>query len=137
MLNYNNMNELVGCKILKAFIDKNRDGTVYLQTEGGPIRLEPEGDCCARAFLNGVTLANALVDAEVTSIENLETTQAGREAEDVYDHDVVDIWGHRIHTTKGTCTFDMRTHHNGYYSGWLNVNRVQSIPAGLPELEDF
>lgn len=31
------------------------------------------------------------------------------------------VWGHRILTSKGICTIEMRVDHNGYYSGWLNV----------------
>lgn len=117
---------LVGKHVVRALVS---EGDVYLDCADGAIRLRPEGDC-ASCFIAGVTLADALTDATVMSIEDLEFSSSG-------DDTVVDVFGHRIHTTRGTCTVDMRTEHNGYYSGRLYVDADVSIPTDAKPLEDF
>lgn len=96
--------------------------------------LAPEGDCCARAYVQGVSIAYALKDAKVTAVEDIETTERPTMGS---SDNVVDCWGHRIHTTKGTCTIDCRTVHNGYYSGHMVISQVTEVPKNAKPLDDF
>jgi hypothetical protein len=122
--------QLTGRRILTAHL---ADGSVYLTTADGlTIQLEPEGDCCANAFFQHVDCSEALTDAVVSEVQDLEWSSS----EDG-DSKTVDVWGHRIHTSRGICTFDMRTEHNGYYSGRLEARVVDGLPAHAKPLEDF
>ena len=101
------------------------------------LRLSPEGDCCAYAYVQHVNNPEALFDATVLRVDDLEVTKSMHEAaveeyraEHEYDPDVLDIWGHRINTTRGTCVFDCRTSHNGYYSGSFTASLVGVVPVG-------
>lgn len=130
----NSMRDLVGLTITEA----KYDGTyIYLICSRGraPDRivvLEPYGDCCAHTYVEHVDCAEALVNAIVTDVQDLE--QSSNES----DYEVIDTWGHRIHTDKGICTLDMRTSHNGYYGGHLNVSeRDTAVPANAQVLVDF
>ena len=140
---------LVGKQIARALI---HNGDIYLEVggqcmrhddcvetpemgkecgAGTIIRLNPEGDCCASAYIQGVSIAYALVDATVTAVGDMDGGSEDR------DGGQVDTWGHTITTTKGMCSLDMRTEHNGYYSGWMNVSEEATIPEGAKALEDF
>lgn len=121
--------ELIGKHIKNAYFN---NGNIYLQcNQVKTYCLEPEGDCCAHAYVNAVNGADALIDATITSIEDLEFSSNGDG-----DYSVIDVWGHRIHTTKGICTLDMRTEHNGYYGGWLKINLVETVPDNSQQLQD-
>ncbi len=127
--------KLLGKKIVRARI---LEGEIILDLDGGPcIVLSPYGDCCAHCYIQHVSLSNALVDATVTGVEEImseptDTEKASNTAE------VFEGWGHRIHTTRGTCSIEMRVEHNGYYGGELQCEeRDANYRATAPLLEDF
>ena len=136
------LKELVGLTVEAAY--KHEDNIYLALLDGRIVRLRPEGDCCAWCYIAGATLTDALTVATVTSVEDLEMVQ-----EDRSYGDAIDTWGHRIHTTRGTCTFDMRVEHNGYYGGTLKVefnhppygplrgSPLTIIPEGAKPLEDW
>lgn len=73
--------ELIGKHIKSAYFN---NGNIYLQCDQVKIYcLEPEGDCCAYAYVNSVNSVNsvngadALVDATITSVEDLEFSNGG------------------------------------------------------------
>lgn len=134
-----NLTDLIGLRIDAAY---SRFDSVFLACDTGRIvRLETVGDCCARAFIQHIDNAQALVGAEILDVEDLHHTaemlaaiKADKEESD-YDESY-DIWGHRFITTQGTCVFDCRTSHNGYYSGWMEADWCDGVPAGATPLED-
>ncbi len=123
-----NLSDLAGKRVWNAF--KSNDD-IYLETDKGAFRLYPEGDCCANCFVVSVDNADALRAAEILRVEDLDTS-----SEEV-DWMTTDTFGHRIVTDRGICTIDMRTEHNGYYSGCLNVVAVDCVPNGANPLHDF
>ncbi len=133
------LEDIVGLHVVRAWIAVVDEGDEYtspdeilvLETTTGVVHLTPEGDCCARAYLEAVAGAEALTDATITEVEDLECTREERG-----DSDVLDTWGHRIHTTRGICTLDLRTSHNGWYSGSLSA-RPGALPEDATVLEDF
>lgn len=148
--------ELVGLRIeqaLQAINIHSGDLEIYLVfLDGRIVRLCPEGDCCAHAYIAQVNNPEALLIATIISIEDLEHSyerideirnaeDGGRgvgdsENPDDDDDHAFDIWGHRINTDRGTCVIDCRTSHNGYYSGWLNVAWVDEVPEGAIPLQE-
>lgn len=127
------LSKLVGMSIQKALYDGD---SLYLFCEGKKeiIKLEPTGDCCARCFIAQVNFSETL-KGEVAKVERLEFK---RENDGDYG-DVTDIFGYDITTLRGTCTIDMRTQHNGYYSGdfeWHEID-ANSVPTTAKELTDF
>ncbi len=121
------LQDLVGLVVRDARYDKDN---IYLNlVDGTCVALMPEGDCCANCFIEHVSIAYALTDAVIASVENID----GERKED--DSGVDEDWGHRITTNKGVCSIEMRVTHNGYYGGCLNVGVCPSNNS--PVLDDF
>ncbi len=86
------LEQLVGAKLL----DARYDGTsIFLNTTTGSIALTPEGDCCARCYVQHVSFAFALVDAVVAKVEQIESEPT--EVELAEPHDVLVGWGSPDH----------------------------------------
>lgn len=125
--------ELVGLRIDRA-LQRNVDGDLHVilvLDDGRILVLEPEGDCCAHAYIQHVNNPECLNGALITAVDELHATLV---EEDKFG--VVDMWGHRIHTNHGTCVIECRTEHNGYYSGWCNIRWADSIPGDAVPLEE-
>jgi len=131
------INKLVGLEIANVRVPDrySGDGSIYLNLADGKrcIVLTPEGDCCAHCYIQHINFAEVLQGAKVTEVEDLE----GNRIEPEQYGDVVDCWGHRIHTTKGICTIDMRLSHNGYYGGALTMSEQDGWYTEGKPLEDF
>ena len=124
---------LIGATIKRATFDKS-DGCLYFDTDRGVFRGEPIGDCCACCYVQHVSGADALASgAVVTSTEDLDLPPV---PDDEVSGTVTDNWGHRITTTKGTCSIEMRVDHNGYYGGSLHLCIYDGDPEG-GTLDDF
>lgn len=129
-----NLDLLVDETIVQAFLN---EGYIYLSLDTGRnIALVPEGDCCANCYINGINFSEQLLGT-IISVDELDGGQEIEKTESGYEGNHIDIWGHRIHTTQGFCTIDMRTEHNGYYSGRLLMKDAKIIPVGAKPLEDF
>lgn len=105
---------------------------LYLETDSGSFRLAPYGDCCAHCYIQHVSGADALAPGAV--VMGVEDIAGNREEPSEYD--VSDTWGHRIATTKGTCSIEMRVDHNGYYGGSLEIYSHEGALPGVA-LDDF
>lgn len=115
-----NLHTLIGKTIHQVTI---LDGDLFFITDGGTYKAAPDGDCCANCYIQHLAYSEALAPgAVVTAIEDVELPP---DPESDPDNDyVIDVWGHRIITTKGTCTIEMRVDHNGFYGGTLEVTQV-------------
>lgn len=120
---------LIGRRVVEA--RRDGDGITLLFEDGLAMNLDPEGDCCAHAFIQHVSLASALVGGTIHSVETIHSPSV-----DAPDLGVTDAWGHRIRTDKGTCSIEMRCEHNGYYGGQLTMRWRADVLEG-PALEDF
>ncbi len=124
--------ELIGKHIIDA---RYADGNIYLNMEDGKtVALEPYGDCCAHCYIENVSGSEALQDATVESIQDLDVPLSDDDVND--DSTVTNAWGHRVLTSKGICNIEMRVVHNGYYGGSLEA-RVIDGTSQAPLLEDF
>ncbi len=129
------LGELVGLHVVDA--RKTEDGDIILNVETRAIRLTPAGDCCATCYIQHVDGSEVLTDATITAIERLEFPVHEITEKEQAEADVLDGWGHRIHTTKGICTIDMRVAHNGDYGGKLDPTRTATSDKISPILVDF
>lgn len=118
------------------------DGSIYLVLADGRIAvLVPQADCCAATYVQHINNPECLAGSTIVSVEDLTLTGEQRKAiaaeeEHANCAEVVDIWGHRINTTAGTCVLDCRTEHNGYYSGWLELGWATALPEDAKPLEE-
>lgn len=129
-----NLDALVGLTVEAAY--RAEEDIWLVSIDGRTVRLRPHGDCCAYCYVAGATLTDALLVATISSIEDLGVDSVQAEADDYGE--TVDTFGHRFHTSRGTCTLDMRTEHNGYYSGWLCATLdAGNVPEGAKPLVDF
>lgn len=105
---------------------------VVISTTDGLYVFGAQGDCCAHAYFAGATGTEAL-RGEVLAAE-----QSDGETETAEYGDETDHCFHTITTVRGRCTLELRTEHNGYYSGW--VEHCEGAERGLGPLrplEDF
>lgn len=125
--------ELVGATIERVTFDKS-SGTLFFATDRGVYRGDPEGDCCSYCYVQHVSGTDALAKgAVVMAVEGIDDLPPVPPDE---VNDVTDNWGHRITTTKGVCSIEMRVDHNGYYGGWLNFGLFKGEPKGS-DIDDF
>lgn len=119
----------------KCVINARYDGdSIHLNLLGNKyISLVPYGDCCSHCFIQNVSGSEALVDAAILSVEDLECVASEQEEN---EHEAVNAWGHRIVTNKGICSIEMRVYHNGYYGGSLDPS-MHDGQSNAKVLEDF
>lgn len=86
-------------------------GDLYFVTDTGPLAFEAYGDCCAHAYFYQVEGMDEILGRPILSVEEGETTctEQGRE--------YLDAFFVTIKTDRGRATAELRTEHNGYYSG--------------------
>lgn len=130
------LQELVGKRIVEARLVKvvGCDDWIELDFGGGYARLVPEGDCCARAYIQHVTNAWTLQGALVTSVESSVSAIVEGSPD---KGDVTDGWCVTVDTDRGTCTIEMRVEHNGYYSGTLTYEDSVEPSGGELLVDDF
>ncbi len=129
-----NLEDLVGKRIHCAM--KYANDIYLITTDNKIIHLYPYGECCSECFIQHVSIAYALfADAEVLSIENIASENMPKDvnAYNCYN----EKWGHKIHTTKGICSIEMRLEGSGNYEGCLDIEMVDYIPKLAVILDDF
>lgn len=129
-----NNDDLVGKHIKDA---RHNGESIYLNlVDGSCVSLTPYGDCCANCYIQNVDGSEALVDATVKQVEDLECQLSDEEEAEQSEYTVIDAWGHRIITDKGICNIEMRVSHNGYYGGSLDSS-VGDCWSEAKKLKDF
>lgn len=91
------------------FLFAFKDGKKYR------LDLEPEGDCCAQAWIESVNELHDLIGAKLQGWDHVSSrsddSMGGR-----LDYDFF-----KFVTDTGYVDVELRTDHNGYYSGWINL----------------
>ncbi len=106
--------ELVGQTVRDLSL-KDDGTTLIIKTDKYKYTFVAEGDCCAVAYVLPVEeddlkafLGNKVVQANV-----------GEYKSEVLDYGQTDTEFYHLRTHGGDITLELRTEHNGYYSGWL------------------
>jgi hypothetical protein len=133
------LDDMVGCKINALVVKNQRDGSL-LDFVCGPriIRWAATGDCCSESWFADVAGVDALIDREVTAVEEIPLPDwvnvddgRGRQEEDK-------AYGYRITTTHGYCDVVFRNSSNGYYGGWMTITEeASSTEEGVEIREDW
>jgi len=95
-----------------------------LETTSGPILLEAIGDCCSHTWIESVDDPVALCGT-VTAVEELVMPDLGTPQGSEHRQ----YYGVKITTECGRAVIDFRNDSNGYYGGWLSVQRLDGPPV--------
>ena len=107
--------ELVGCKVLKVYSDKNRRMAFQVVTEEKKVQIlyyKTYGDCCNHVFFNSTNGIKSLIDNVITK-----TTESNWNRIKSEDCDVIESIKWTLHTNNGYTDIEVRNEHNGYYGG--------------------
>jgi len=117
------MERLIGHKIKEINLSRN-SFDLEIKTETHKFIYETEGDCCAHAYILPLDEKDvkALLGYEVHKVLRNETSQ---ETEGGYG--VIDTEFITIQTHGGDLLLELRTEHNGYYSGRINFVSVEPV----------
>lgn len=108
------MNKLIGKKVTAVFLAED-GGAIKFDVDGGEtIIARADGDCCSRSWIEYVETPENLLGT-VAAVEDLELGKPDEEK----DGDVIQFYGCKISTERGSSTLDYRNASNGYYGGSL------------------
>lgn len=112
------MERLIGHIIQSITLD-NHDRLVII-TDKSKFILTPEGDCCAYAYIHDYDqdAARAICGHMVYKAHTY-----GFDSSD-HDYGVIDTEFYSIQTHGGDLDIELRTEHNGYYGGWLDISEI-------------
>lgn len=116
--------ELIG-KEIESFELQEDGGRITLNIKGGPpVVLAVRGDCCSISWIESIDDEAALLGT-VQAVEEIDMPDLGNI--DGTRHNGVDqvsYYGLKITTNKGRAVIDYRNDSNGYYGGWIYVERT-------------
>jgi hypothetical protein len=113
--NTDKLTVLIGKKIEKIFIDKNRQEFLVFEFEDSHIIYLAVGDCCSESWFADIISVDALLGGTVTAAIEIPMPQDNFRTR----QDIDIVYGILITTDKGRCTIAFRNSSNGYYGGWL------------------
>lgn len=117
------MERLIGHKISEINLSPN-GSDLEIKTETHKFIYETEGDCCAHAYILPFDEKDvkALLGHKVHKVLRDKSSQETEDGWGVTDTEFITIQTHG-----GDLLFELRTEHNGYYSGWINFKRAEPI----------
>lgn len=121
------MKELVGKRIHRILIEDGEQ-RIRFETDGGPVTYITEGDCCSETWFADILNPQALLGAQVRSVEILETVYLPDDERSRQDMDRA--YGIKLTTDKGTVTLVYRNSSNGYYGGTIYLEGTQPSWVG-------
>lgn len=128
--------DLVRKTIQKIFINRQGDW-IQFETDGGPLRLVADADCCSHTWINDVEGVSALVGGTVVSVEAWTPApdhDMGADKINEVEAGELKLYGYRFRTNKGFAAVEFRNASNGYYGGSLERADPEARPGG-EELE--
>lgn len=108
-------NPLVGKTVIAVYLADDHHA-IRFDLGGEPFIVRVEGDCCSHTWIESLDAPENLLGT-VLAVEDIPMPNHGQAAE--YEDDVIQYYGCKIITTKGTCVIDYRNESNGYYGGNL------------------
>ena len=118
--------ELVGQAVQKIILEKEGQ-TLIIKTEKYKYTFVAEGDCCAVAYVLEPSEED-LKDFLGNKIIQATSSPVTVKNDDWGQHTDTEFYNLRTHN--GDLTLELRTEHNGYYSGWLmQIGREELWPV--------
>ncbi len=109
-------NPLLGKTISEVYQTDDQHGLKFILSDGTEVIAKTDADCCSHTWIENVENPEALIGSPVTLVENLNLRPNQQDGE--YG-DLIQFYGCKINTSKGTCVIDFRNESNGYYGGSL------------------
>ena len=110
---------LIGRTITGYVLSEDRETITFQFAAGDAITLETEGGCCSYTWIESIDLPDNLLGI-VRAVEDIAMPDlGGMPTETVPSPDVVQYYGLKITTDKGSAVIDYRNNSNGYYGGSL------------------
>ena len=110
------MENLVGHIIREVDLSDNGFNLI-IKTESHKFIYRTEGDCCAHAYILELRPNDV---ADIIGHEVVSVIRNGFSKEDSSGYGQTDTEFISIQTHNGDLDLELRTEHNGYYSGWVN-----------------
>lgn len=102
---------LTGKIILAIYLSEDKKA-IKFETSDGEIIAKTDGDCCSNTWIENIENPEAaigfVINAENIIIDKIRD-----------DEGLIQFYGFKIETEKGTCVIDYRNESNGYYGGGL------------------
>jgi hypothetical protein len=116
------MQRLEGHTIREFNLNEDTE-TLTIVTDKSTFTYQPEGDCCAHAYLIAPKQSdiNDIINKKVISV-----TSYIVDSQEESEWNVIDTEFYSIKTQFADLDLELRTEHNGYYCGWLLF--VSEIP---------
>jgi len=109
------MNPLIGKTITSIEVAKDKKAIKFNLADANSIIVKADGDCCSSTWIESLDMPEAILGAPVTAVEDIPMPDLGQP-----EYDVIQYYGCKITTTKGSCVIDYRNESNGYYGGNLS-----------------
>lgn len=106
---------LLGRKIVAVHLAKDKKALRFDVEGGEPIVARADGDCCSDSWIEALDTPELLIGGTVTDVEDIAMPVGEQETED----GLIQFYGCRITTDRGSCVIDYRNESNGYYGGDL------------------
>ena len=109
------MNPLIGKVITNVWLAKDKRAIKFDIENEDSIIARADGDCCSVSWIEEIDLPSMLI-GKVISVEDINMPDLGQPNE----YDLIQYYGCKITTDKGSCIIDYRNESNGYYGGNLS-----------------
>lgn len=124
------MKELIGKVISELKVSKDDQSFLaFYHPDGTCTSYDAVGDCCSETWFADITGVDCLLGHTVLSVEEMEMPDFDEDTDKRSRQEYDDIYGIKIITDKGYVDIVFRNSSNGYYGGWLELNKRE-----LPEM---
>jgi len=106
---------------------------LIVKTETHKFTYQTEGECCAHAYILELKPKDV---ADIIGQKVMSVIRNGWTKEDADGFGVTDTEFISIQTHNGDLDLELRTEHNGYYSGWINFVRKEPIWPVFDEIRE-
>jgi hypothetical protein len=107
---------MIGKKVKNTqFTEEN---LTFILEDGTKITYNAVGDCCSSSYIESIDDLDVLQNCEI-----LEMQAVSGEEKEVSDYDFHKWTFYKFKTTKGYATLSFRNESNGYYDGYLELDK--------------
>ena len=103
---------LIGKTVVAVWLASDKKAIRFDVVGGDPVIARADGDCCSSTWIESLDMPEVLLGT-VVAVEDLDMPDLGQPNE----YDVIQYYGCKITTERGTCVIDYRNESNGYYGG--------------------
>lgn len=132
--------ELLKNKIITALYKSDDNGELSFKVHDNEyINFVAVGDCCSTTWFEHFSGIENLISNQIIDIEEVDMSHLNEDInEESGCYDEIQVYGIKIKTTKGYVDIEFRNSSNGYYGGWVETYKEDSLDESLKLVtEDF